>query len=116
MIFLNFGSPSSTFNFHELKSNYLVAYLMLYPYIPAYSSQDLRYSNMYCYTESPNTNETYINNYAYVKFRFSSLCAVNLGYYGNNLESERQIISGTPPTLWQKFILIELESFCGVPP
>ena len=42
---------------------------------------------------------------------FSSLCAVNLGYYDNNLETQIiSIVPGTPSTSWQKFFLIEFES------
>lgn len=45
---------------------------------------------------------------------FSPLCALNLGYNDNNLES--QIIFNVPgasPTPWQNFTLIELDSEKG---
>ena len=53
---------------------------------------------------------------------FSPLCAVNLGYYDNNLATQIIFnVPGTSPTSWPKLILIELQSgkkdlFCGIPP
>ena len=51
------------------------------------------------------------SNHFWEYHHFSSLCAVNLGYYDNNLETQIiSIVPGTPSTSWQKFFLIELES------
>ena len=60
---------------------------------------------------SPQYRDSLWSNRFWEYHHFSSFCAVNLGYYDNNLDTQIiSIVPGTPSTSWQKFILIELES------